>query len=119
MKKAARYCSRCRAVHQGDCPKKTAHNWNNKVRSNRGGRGGRPWQRKRQRIFERDNYLCQIHLARGQIVTVELHGERHGVLDHIVPKFEGGSDDDDNLQTICQACDKEKTHNESMRSRKK
>lgn len=79
------------------------------------GRGGRPWRRQRARIFERDDYLCQIHLRRGEIRPVTLHGKYAGVCDHIIPLAEGGTDDDDNLQTICQECDKEKTAAEAAR----
>lgn len=77
------------------------------------GRGGRPWRRKRQRVFERDGYLCQICLEQGKEKYVTLHGSLSGVCDHIIPKSQGGSDDESNLQAICQACDKIKTGIES------
>lgn len=80
------------------------------------GRGGSKWRTRRRRIFERDNYLCQIHLKEGRLVPVELHGPRHGVCDHIIPTAEGGTDDDENLQTICQDCDKVKTDEERRRA---
>ena len=38
-------------------------------------------------------------------------------VDHIVPKAEGGTDADENLQAICKACHKLKTENESKRAR--
>ena len=81
------------------------------------GRGGRPWRRKRQRIFERDGYLCQPHKRLGKLVPVELHGLNAGICDHKIPLAEGGTDDDENLETICQACDKAKTQDESRRGR--
>lgn len=65
----------------------------------------------------RDNYLCQLHLKRGLYRAVELHGVNHGVCDHVVPVVEGGTDEDENLQTICQECDKEKTQAEARRAR--
>ncbi|MEZ0137354.1 MAG: HNH endonuclease [Candidatus Reddybacter sp.] len=34
-----------------------------------------------------------------------------------MPLAEGGEDDDDNLQTLCQACDKTKTAQEARRGR--
>ena len=111
MKKPPQYCPKCRVIHDGECPNKPKYGWSKKA--GKGGRGGRPWQRKRKYIFERDNYLCQIHLKDNQIVPIDLHGHNHGVLDHIIPLSQGGSNDDSNLQTICQSCDKIKTSEES------
>lgn len=79
------------------------------------GRGGRPWRRKRERIFERDKFLCQIHLSRGELHAVTLHGSDAGVCDHIIPTSEGGTDDESNLQAICKDCDKHKTAAEASR----
>ena len=109
--KPKRYCGRCRAVHTAECEQRTG--WKNRQGS---GRGGRSWGRKRKRIFKRDKYICQRHLVNQVYVFVELHGANHGVLDHIVPLAEGGTDSDENLQTICQQCDKEKTAEESARA---
>lgn len=88
----------------------------NKSRWGRG-RGGRPWQRLRQRIFERDNYLCQKHLKNGRYVFVELHGpsERVGYCDHDIA---GGPDTEDNLQTLCKECHDQKTQRESREAAK-
>lgn len=112
--KPGRWCSRCKSVHAGKCPH--APVWEKPV-TKQSGRGGRPWRRKRERIFERDGYLCQIHLRQGVEIIVTLHGAHAGVCDHKVPLSEGGTDDDENLQTICRACDKEKTQAESRRGR--
>ena len=35
--------------------------------------------------------------------------------DHIIPKAEGGSDEDENLQTLCRSCHKQKTDAEKAR----
>jgi 5-methylcytosine-specific restriction enzyme A len=112
--KPGRWCNRCKGVHAGKCPE--APVWVKPV-FKRSGRGGRPWQRKRQRVFERDGYLCQMHLRKGVEVVVTLHGVLGGVCDHVVPLADGGSDYESNLQTICKACDKQKTHAESLRGR--
>lgn len=108
------WCARCRVAHTEMCPARPV--WEKKavVKS---GRGGRPWRRRRERIFNRDNFICQIHLKRGDLVAVTLDGVNAGVCDHIVPLSEGGGDDDDNLQTICQCCDKEKSAAEARRGR--
>lgn len=113
-KKPSRWCNRCKAVHGGDCPDKPV--WLKPVRQ-RSGRGGRPWRRKREQVFERDGYLCQEHQRLGVTRVVTLHGPRAGVCDHIIPKAEGGTDADSNLQTLCQSCSDEKTHQESQRGR--
>lgn len=112
--KAPVWCARCRRAHTDVCPQRPV--WEKKA-DVKSGRGGRPWRRKRERIFNRDNFLCQIHSKRGELVAVSLDGVNAGVCDHIVPLSEGGTDDDSNLQTICQACDKEKTSLEALRGR--
>lgn len=38
-------------------------------------------------------------------------------VDHVVPKFEHGTDDDDNLQSICKPCHTDKTQAEALRAR--
>ena len=68
------------------------------------GRGGRPWRRKRDEIFKRDKYTCQV--------CGRVGGELE--LDHILNVARGGTDDASNLQTICTACHKPKTHAESQ-----
>lgn len=109
------WCGRCNASHPaGACPLRTP--WINGRKSGRG-RGGNTWRKIRQRIFERDDYLCQEHLKRGKLVPVGLSGAGHGYCDHIVPESEGGTDDDDNLQTLCASCHSSKTAKESARAR--
>jgi len=54
---------------------------------------GWAWQKLRERILKRDNYLCQISLAQGWVVPAT-------EVDHIIPKFEGGTDDPSNLQAV-------------------
>lgn len=66
------------------------------------------WQKLRQRILERDKYLCQICLAAGRITVAS-------EVDHIINKASGGTDDPDNLQSACGPCHKAKTLQESQR----
>lgn len=47
----------------------------------------------RQRIFLRDNYRC-VQCGSIEDLTV----------DHIISIYRGGTDDDDNLQTLCNRC---------------
>lgn len=50
-------------------------------------------------IFARDGYRCK---RCGADWTCDL------TLDHIVPRSKGGTDDADNLQTLCQRCNSKK-----------
>tara|TARA_Y100001968_G_scaffold102797_1_gene92781 strand:+ start:16795 stop:17178 length:384 start_codon:yes stop_codon:yes gene_type:complete len=111
--KPGSWCSKCRKVHRDEqCPHRKPFE---RKRSNakHSGRGGKAWQRTREYIFTRDRFLCQIHLRKGELVSVELHGANHGVCDHIIPLSQGGGNGHENLQTICQACDKAKTAQEA------
>ncbi|MES2625903.1 MAG: HNH endonuclease [Pseudomonadota bacterium] len=78
-----------------------------------GGRGGRPWRRKREAIALRDQYTCQMHKALGQWLVVDLPD---GICDHIIPEFEGGTDEESNLQWVCKSCSDAKTLDESNRA---
>ena len=69
---------------------------------------GSAWDKLRPIVFRRDAGLCQPCKAKG-LVTAGT------ICDHIVPKNEGGTDDLDNLQTICKRCHTLKTAKESAR----
>lgn len=56
------------------------------------------WVAARKRIFERDDYTCQYCGIRA--VALEC--------DHVIPVCRGGSDDDNNLTTACQSCNRSK-----------
>lgn len=76
------------------------------VRGSRQQRGyGRQWEITRERIRERDLGLCQP-CARADRVTAGTE------CDHIVPKSQGGTDDEANLQWICTECHREKSARE-------
>lgn len=57
---------------------------------------GRSWRKVRRRYVKR-HPLCEICLAIGKITPVE---EVH----HIVPISQGGTNDEENLQSLCQSC---------------
>lgn len=62
----------------------------------------------RQRILRRDGHQCQECGAQvGKSAPV----------DHLVPVFEGGTDDPDNLRTLCGPCHDRKTQTEAQRAR--
>lgn len=57
------------------------------------------WQKARKTVLERDDFECRECGAVGGIEgNVELH------VDHITPKSAGGSDDPENLRTLCREC---------------
>ena len=66
------------------------------------------WKRIAARIKRRDPQ-CRIAGPRCTKVSTEV--------DHVIPVFEGGTHDDDNLQGACHACHAEKTARESARAR--
>lgn len=76
------------------------------------GRGGRPWRRKREWVMKRDGYLCQPCNREGRITLAT-------EVDHVIPQAEGGSDDETNLQAICDECHKAKTKAEAARGVKR
>lgn len=66
---------------------------------------GVTWQRKREAVLRRDQGWCQPCLRRNRLTSAS-------EVDHIVPKAWGGTDDPDNLQSICNPCHKHKTARE-------
>ena len=65
------------------------------------------WRAIRQRILIRDAYTCA---ACGRVIF----GPKAHV-DHIKPLEEGGTDDEMNLQTLCESCHGRKTRAEQSR----
>ena len=51
----------------------------------------------KRRIYRRDGKVCAYCEAR-----------RNLTIDHIMPKYRGGTDDDENLQVLCWNCNKRK-----------
>lgn len=64
-----------------------------------------------QACFQRDNYTCQRCGFVGRPNAAELNA------DHVIPRAEGGTDDLDNLETLCVPCHKHKTAEEARRGR--
>lgn len=88
-----------------------------KDRGTRHQRGyGTNWEKLRLTILRRDNGLCQECLRNGILKAV---GDKpySAFCDHIVPKAEGGTDDESNLQTLCRTCHTAKTDKEKLRGR--
>lgn len=56
------------------------------------------WAEIRERIFMRDNYVCQYCGQRGGRIEC----------DHVIPVSRGGGHDDENLVTACFSCNRSK-----------
>lgn len=67
---------------------------------------GRAWMELRERILRRDNGLCLDCRAAGR---VRLACE----VDHNVPLYAGGTDDEDNLRSLCASCHEAKSRREA------
>ena len=87
----------------------TKEPWRNKGSRHERGYGS-AWVKTRARILKRDGYLCQTCLANGRPTKAEQ-------VDHIKAKAKGGTDDDDNLQAICQDCHQAKTQEEAAQTK--
>ncbi|TVT77629.1 HNH endonuclease [Acinetobacter colistiniresistens] len=69
---------------------------------------GHAWRKLREKVLQRDGYLCVNHYAKGEIVEAT-------DVDHIVSKEKGGTDELDNLQSLCAQCHQEKTAKEDSK----
>ena len=56
--------------------------------------------RKRQRVYQRDQYTCKLC---GALLT-----DQTATLDHIIPRSKGGSGAITNLVTACRSCNQKK-----------
>lgn len=78
--------------------------WKHEASRHERGYGYR-WGKLRAQVLRRDDHLCQPCLIRGNVTTAT-------EVDHIIPKAQDGTDDFDNLQSICTECHKLKTTSE-------
>ena len=69
---------------------------------------------KRARILERNGYTCQLCGA-GPGDPDPFHPTRKTRLhiDHVTPRAQGGTDDDDNLRVLCSACNQTRANVQS------
>lgn len=58
----------------------------------------------RQKIFERDNYECQLCKPKKNLLFLPLKRR----IDHKIPLSKGGSNDISNLWLVCDECDTKK-----------
>ncbi len=69
---------------------------------------GSHWRKLRNAVLAREP-LCRVCNQAGRIKAAD-------AVDHITPKFEGGTDAFENLQPICEACHAKKTAAEARRA---
>ena len=80
--------------------------WPKESRHKRG--YGSKWVSLRARILRRDGHLCQECKRNGRIIAGR-------IVDHILCKAHGGTDDESNLEVICDECNRVKVAKESGR----
>ena len=97
-------CDECRARHKGWSM------WQHYKGSSKSRGYGYAWNKLRLKALERDRHLCQMCLKRGVYTTAT-------DVDHIVPLAQGGSDEMENLQSLCHECHKQKTCQERLNNK--
>jgi 5-methylcytosine-specific restriction protein A len=109
-----RICRKCKKLHRNksgycdDHEPEAKSNWEGwrKRKGSTTKRGyGYQWEQIKKRIIIRDKGLCQPCLKNGRPTP-------YTSVDHIKPKAQRGTDDEDNLQCICKPCHEHKTATE-------
>ncbi|MEW7867484.1 HNH endonuclease [Aeromonas diversa] len=105
-----RGCSTLTDEASGYCE---SHKHNGWVR-HQGGRSrhqrgyGKEWESRRAEVLKRDRGLCQECLSKGRVTPAT-------TVDHIIPRVQGGTDEDGNLRSLCKSCHASKTAREGRR----
>ena len=68
---------------------------------------GHSWRKLRDHILHRDSFTCKECERNGRLTQAY-------AVDHIIPKAQGGTDSEQNLEAICYKCHKIKTQKESQ-----
>lgn len=95
------YCT----AHQASAKKRTGFS---KTLSRHERGYGAAWDKLRKVVLARDCGLCQPCMAAARVTP-------GNIVDHIIAKAEGGTDDLGNLQVICKPCHVKKTATEAAR----
>ena len=85
------------------CSRTRRSNWSTKSRHQRG--YGSTWDKLRAAKLAADP-LCEPCKAKGRTTAAT-------EVDHVTPKFKGGTNDPNNLQSICRPCHADKTAGEA------
>jgi 5-methylcytosine-specific restriction protein A len=83
--------------HMRPCPVHGKRPWEHDRQSASARGYGARWGKLRPFVLRRDNYLCQSCRRAGRLALATS-------VDHVTPKFLGGSDDPDNLTSLCDRC---------------
>lgn len=105
---APKPCARCSALVYDGTTRCAAHKpvaWQSRPDIKR--TSGRKLQRQRSALFTREP-LCRVCREEGRVAPAVIR-------DHIIPLGENGSDDDANIQPLCQDCSDAKTERERLR----
>jgi 5-methylcytosine-specific restriction protein A len=86
------------------CKADTKTKWKTKA----GTSMGPGWSARRVRILKRDGYRCVLCGSRWMVSV-----------DHIVPRSQGGGDEDSNLRVLCRVHHTAKTQAEALEGRKR
>jgi 5-methylcytosine-specific restriction protein A len=97
------------ASKKGRCDEHQIEPWKHTKSRHERGYDAR-WYKLRKIALERDSHLCQT-CKRDGIYTKAVQ------VDHIKPKYLGGSNDLSNLESICDKCHKLKTQKEAKEAR--
>ena len=90
----------------GRCDKHQHKAWASSEGKTASERGyGSKWQKIRKQALQRDDHLCQ------ECLKQNIYTQAKDV-DHIISKAKGGSDELENLQSLCNPCHKKKTAEE-------
>lgn len=102
-----RFCARCQAAHDAKRSR-----WGVTNASTAASRGyDSEWMELRAKVLTRDKRMC-CECRRKGMITKATH------VDHITPKFKGGTSEMSNLQALCYPCHKLKTSLESMEGKR-
>ena len=71
---------------------------------------GKEWEKLRDQIMVRDCGMCQPCKKAGRFTAAR-------AVDHKINKANGGTDEEENLQAICNPCHEEKTAGEALAAR--
>jgi len=103
-------CGRTTTDRSGYCEAHRNEGWQQHQRGqSRHERGyGTSWDKLRPLILGRDKHLCQECARQGRITPAT-------TVDHIKAKANGGTDDPDNLESLCWPCHRAKTGRERLK----
>ena len=94
------------------CPEHGRRPWEHDRQSASARGYGARWRKLRAFVLQRDDYLCQSCRRAGRLAPA-------ASVDHVTPKFLGGSDDPDNLTSLCDRCRADKDARDAAEGRRR